>query len=893
MTRLVEPPGASAPPEAPGPRGAAGPPGGSGDRGCSGLTGAEVAERVAAGLVNRSSVRTSRTLGQIVRANVLTRFNALLGALLAVVLVVGPPQDALFGLVIVANSAVGIVQELRAKRTLDRLSVLTAPTATVLRDGRRVEVPAAEVVRDDAVVLGRGDQVVVDGPVLVADGLEVDESLLTGEAEPVVRVVGDPLLSGSFVVAGTGLLRAERIGDAAYAVSLAAQAQRFALVHSELRAALDRLLRGIGWVLLPTAVLLVVTQLRAEGVPVAEAVRASVAGVVGMVPEGLVLLTSVAFAVGVVRLGRRRVLVQELPAIEGLARVDVVGIDKTGPLTEGAVEVEEVLALGPCAEDLRLVLAALAAADDDPGPAVRAIAAAGLPAGPSPGAPRSRADTAPADAPPRGQVLPGPPGAWRVADRVPFSSARRWSAVTFARHGSWVLGAPEVLLDPSDTAHGPALEAAAARAAAGRRVLLLAAAPSVVLSQGGAPSEDAAPSGGGAPSDAGAVGPPGPLVPAGLVVLVERLRPDARDTVRYLGTQGVRLDVLSGDSPRTVGAVAAAVGVPGADRPVDAGALPADDALPTDARRLDEALTTATVFGRVTPQQKRAMVRTLRRRGHVVAMTGDGVNDVLALKEADIGVAMGSGAPAARAVAQLVLLDSRFDVLPDVVAEGRRILADIERVAHLFLTKTVYVAVLAVAVGVAGLPFPFYPRHLTVISTLTIGVPAFFLALAPDARRARPGLLRRVLRFAVPAGVVAAAATFTSSALMTGPVGLDVPAARTAATVTLFGVGTTVLVLLARPWTWGRAALVVVLVGAFAVLHVVPAARAFFALTLLPAEAWAVTGAVVGVAAALLVPVWWVSGGADRPDSTSLPDRDAGPRAGGRAKGAAGAGHAR
>ncbi|MBC7292356.1 MAG: HAD-IC family P-type ATPase, partial [Actinotalea sp.] len=693
-----------------------------------GLSAAEVAERVAAGRVNRSSVRTSRTVSQIVRANVLTRFNALLGVLLGVILVVGPLQDALFGLVLVANSAVGIVQELRAKRVLDRLSVLTAPTATVVRDGTAREVPAQDVVQDDVVVLGRGDQVVVDGPVLSTDGLEVDESLLTGEAEPVGHAAGDRLLSGSFVVAGAGLMQAERVGDAAYAVRLAAQAQQFTLVHSELRAALNRLLRVIGWVMLPTATLLVVTQLLAEDVPVAEAVRGSVAGVVGMVPEGLVLLTSVALAVGVVRLGRRRVLVQELPAIEGLARVDVVGIDKTGTLTDGTVELEDVVLLAPAGEDVRAVLAALAAADDAPNPSLRAVAAGVAQRDPA------AADGTGASG---GVALP-----WAVAARVPFSSARRWSGVAFVDHGSWVLGAPEALLDPQDPGQAAVLDRVGTRAAAGRRVLLLAAA--------------------GLPAAAEAPGArPGAVRPVALVVLAERLRPDAAGTVRYFGAQDVRVDVLSGDSPRTVGAVAAALEVPGADRPVDAGTLPEDDADPGDAARLETAVAGATVFGRVRPQQKRAMVRALQRRGHVVAMTGDGVNDVLALKDADIGVAMGSGAPAARAAAQLVLLDSRFDVLPDVVAEGRRIIADIERVANLFLTKTVYVTVLALAVGVAGLPFPFYPRHLTVISTLTIGVPAFFLALAPDARRARPGFLRRVLRFAVPAGLVAAAATFT------------------------------------------------------------------------------------------------------------------------------------
>ncbi|HWS58774.1 MAG TPA: HAD-IC family P-type ATPase, partial [Actinotalea sp.] len=735
----------------------------------AGLTSAQVAERVATGLVNRTAVRPSRTVAQIVRANVLTPFNAVLGVLLAVILVVGPLQDALFGFILVANSAVGIVQELRAKRTLDRLSVLSAPTATALRDGARVSLPAEQVVRDDVLVLERGDQLVVDGVVLSADGLEVDESLLTGESDPVPKVAGDEVLSGSFVVAGAGRARADRVGAAAYAVTLAAEARRFTLVHSELRESLNRLLRVLGWILIPTAALLITTQLLNGRHSVEEAVRGSVAALVGMVPEGLVLLTSIALAVGIVRLGGRGVLVQEMPAIEGLARVDILGIDKTGTLTEGTMTVAELVPLHGSADgggpDVAQVLGAVAHADEQPNVSLRAIA----------------------------DAYPAPDG-WVVAGGVPFSSDRTWSAVTFAGHGSWVLGAPEVLLPA-----GEALVLAEDRASTGLRVLLIARAA-------GPPSADARPTG---------------LEPFALVVLAERLRADAADTLRYFAGQGVTVKVISGDNPRTVGAVAAALGLPGADRPVDARDLPQDD----DALGL--AVEASSVFGRVTPQQKRSMVGALQRRGHVVAMTGDGVNDVLALKDADIGIAMGSGAAASRAVAQLVLLDSRFDVMPDVVAEGRRVIANIERVANLFLTKTVYVALLAVVVSVTLLPFPFYPRHLTIIASLTIGIPAFFLALAPNAQRARPHLLRRVLRFAVPAGVVAAAATFTTFALTYLRTDLGLLAARTTATVVLFGVGMSVLTLLARPLNRLKVLLLASLVGAFAVLMLTPFARDF------------------------------------------------------------------
>ena len=765
-----------------------------------GLSGEEVRQRVEAGQVNTTAVRPSRTVPEILQANVLTRFNALLGALLVVILLVGPLQDALFGLVIIANSAVGIVQELRAKRTLDRLSLLNAPTATVVRDGEAQEVPADQVVLDDILEVGRGDQVVADGSLVATQGLEVDESLLTGEADPVAKHTGDEVLSGSFVVAGSGSARVVRVGEQAYAVALTAEARRFTLVRSEIRDDLNRLLRAITWVLVPTAAVLVVSQLLVQERSLAAAARGSVAGVVGMVPEGLILLTSIAFAAGIVRLGGRGVLVQELPAIEGLARVDVIGIDKTGTLTEGTMAVSEVLPLAT-QDSTAEVLGALAHLDEHPNPSMRALVEA-------------------FDAQP----------AWQVSDRVAFSSDRKWSGAEFTGHGAWVLGAPEMLLPAGD----PALAEAERRASAGSRVLLLARAA-------GGLTHDTAPPG---------------LEPAALVVLAERLRLDAADTLRYFAAEGVSVKVISGDSARTAGAVASALGLPGADHPVDVRTL-------TEDRPLGRATEENTVFGRVTPQQKRAMVDALQQHRHVVAMTGDGVNDVLALKEADLGVAMGSGSPAARAVGDLVLMRNEFAVLPDVVAEGRRIIANIERVAHLFLTKTVYVAVLALAVGVAQLPFPFYPRHLTIISSLTIGIPAFFLALAPNPRRAHAHLIRRVLRFAVPAGLVAATATFSAYALARLETDLGAAVARTTATVVLFGVGMAVLTLLALPLERWEVLLISTMVAAFGLIVAVPGLREFFALSTLPLVVWASAVGVVLAAAGLLTVVWWFSVGRD------------------------------
>jgi len=555
----------------------------------TGLTEAEVRERVEQGLTNDAGERTSRTYGEIIRANVLTRFNAILGTMLVIVLALGSFQDGLFGIILVVNSLIGIVQEIRAKRTLDRLAVLAAPHARVVREGVAVDCAVEDVVLDDIVDLRTGDQVPADGIVRESAGLEIDESLLTGEADAIDKATGDEVLSGSFVVAGSGRFQATRVGAEAYARKLAIEARRFTLTRSELVDGINRLLRYIQFALFPTAAVLLIRQLAKEDLR--EALLSLVAGVVGMVPEGLVLLTSLAFGIAAVTLARRRVLVQELPAVEGLARVDVVCLDKTGTLTEGDVVFErvEIVGDGAMRDGQGVIDAALGALanDENRNATLKAIGDAFC-----------------------------PPEGWTRTGVVPFSSARKWSAASFDGHGAWIIGAPEMILtDPAQ----PARRRADALAAEGRRVLLLA-------------HSDAPLDGEVLPSD---------LRPQALVLLEERIRPDAPDTLRYFAEQGVTLKVISGDNPRTVGAVATRVGLPGGDQPFDARELPEDQ------DELAEVLETHSVFGRVTPQQKRAMVGALQSRGHVVAMTGDGVNDALALKDADIGVAMGSGAAVA------------------------------------------------------------------------------------------------------------------------------------------------------------------------------------------------------------------------------------------------------
>jgi len=763
----------------------------------TGLTAAEVQERTARGQVNDTGERTSRTLSEIIRANVFTRFNAILGAALLAILVIGGLQDATFGIILVVNSGIGIFQEVRAKRTLDQLAVLNAPRARVVRDGQANEVAVETVVLDDLLELRTGDQIPCDGVVRVADGLEVDESLLTGESDPLDKHLGDEVLSGSFVVAGAGRFQATRVGADAYAAKLAAEARRFQLTRSELMDGINTILRIITWVLIPVSALLLWSQTRDHDF--SEGVRFTVAGVVAMVPEGLVLLTSIAFMVAALSLARRNVLVQELPAVEGLARVDVVCLDKTGTLTEGEIVFDELevlpdvdAALGEQAQP------ALGAIADDANRNATAVALA------------------------THFESPG----WTRTGAVPFSSARKWSAVQFDGHGSWVMGAPEMVFPETATPAAGSVRARADEiAAGGRRTLVLAR------------------------TDAPLAGEvlPSPLTPVALVMFAEKVRPDAAETLAYFHDQGVTLRVISGDNPRTVAAVASRLGLPGAeDGGFDARELPEDPA------EMAEVLERHAVFGRVTPQQKRAMVGALQSKGHVVAMTGDGVNDALALKDADIGVAMGSGAAATRAVAQLVLLDGKFATLPGVVAEGRRVIANIERSANLFVTKTVYAVIIAIAVVIAAWPYPYLPRHLTIISTFTIGIPGFFLALAPNPRRYIPGFILRVLRFTIPAGTIAAGAALAAYAIARYGHDLSNREIRTTSALVLIAVGLWVLVIQARPFNWWKSLLVASMAGSIAIILAVPFLRDFYAVELPPADVLLEASGVAVVAIILL-----------------------------------------
>jgi cation-transporting ATPase E len=740
-----------------------------------GLTAEQVARRRTDGRANDVPTRSSRSTWEIVRANVFTRINAIFAVLFAIIVFTGHLLDGLFGGLIIANSAIGIVQEVRAKRTLDRLSIIGQARPRVRRDGQTRQLAPNEVVADDVIEVGAGDQIVVDGEVFAAEALEVDESLLTGEPDPVVKNRGDRVLSGSFVDAGSRLYVATRVGRQAYAAQLAAEASKFTLVNSDLRNGINRILRFITYLLIPAGALSIYNQLAGDQ-PLQEALRGMVAALVPMVPEGLILLTAVAFAVGVIRLGRRQCLVNELPAIEGLARVDVVCADKTGTLTDNAMRIAEVRPTGDDGQPVRQALAAIAGVDAHPNATLQAIR----------------------------DAYPSGPG-WRARAVAPFSSARKWSGARFDGQGDWVLGAPDVLL-PAGSATRADAEQAAAR---GLRVLVLGRADRAV----------------------DAPGAPGSVEPAALVALEQRVRPDARRTLDYFASQDVAVKVISGDSARAVGAVATSLDLPGADNPVDARSLP------EDPERLAAALEDRTVFGRVTPAQKRSMVHALHRNGHTVAMTGDGVNDVLALKDADIGVAMGSGSPAARTVAQIVLLDNRFATLPHVVAEGRRVIGNIERVSTLFLTKTMYSVLLALMVGIPGLigldalPYPFLPRHVTITGWFTIGLPAFVLSLAPNAERARSGFVGRVMHAALPAGIVISVACFVCY-IMVYPGNLasdqDKIQASTSALITLNTMALWLLAIVARPYTWWKIALIAAMAALTTVMFTAPLTQQIF-----------------------------------------------------------------
>ena len=760
--------------------------------GTLGLREGEVADRVAAGQVNVTPEPPGLSLGQIVAANVFTVVNAIMLTLFGLVLVSGNPQDGLFVGVVLSNSVIGVVQEVRARRELERLEVITEPRATVIRDGEPHDIASDEIVLDDVVELRLGGQVAVDGVVLDATGLRLDESMLTGESLPVSKVVGDDVLSGSFVVSGNGRIRAIAVGADSYASTLATEAKQFTAAESRLRRGIDTILRWLTVIIPVASIFLFVNLLDAED-RWQDALLGTVAAAVAMVPDGLVLLTSLSFMAGVIALARRNALAKQLSTVEVLARVDVLCLDKTGTITTGEISFASAhTAAGRTDDEVHAALVALASSDRDPNASMAAIAAA-----------------------------VGTASSWTV-DRVePFDSERKWSAGSFVDHGWFFLGAPDFLLAGDD----PARALVERLSAGGKRLLAVVT------------SDD---------------GPDGDRLPVGhaalaIVELEDEIRPDAAEILAYFAEQDVTLKVISGDNQDTVAAIAQRAGLDVVGAPVDARDLP------TEIDELAAVLDDATVFGRVKPQQKQAMVRALQSHGHVVAMTGDGVNDVLALKDADLGISMGSGSQATKAVADLVLTDNAFSSLPTVVNEGRKVINNVERVSNLFVTKAAYAVLLTFAVGLLDSPFPFLPRQLTLIGTFSIGIPGFFLALAPEVDLIRPGFLRRVLRFSIPAGVIAGSATLAAYEAALHIADIDLEEARTLATVTLLAIGLVVLAVASRPLRLWKLGLVAAMGLGYVVVFVVPFLRNYFLLEVFWDAAWWYSVIAVGVAGAMIV----------------------------------------
>ena len=780
--------------------------------GATGLTSKEVVQRIESGQSNAVKTSSSRSVQDIVRANVFTLFNGIIFAAMVLVLITGSWRDAVFGFVIIINTGIGIVTELRAKRTLDKLSILVASEFLVHRDGRDVEVPHNEIVLDDLLWIRAGEQVPADGQIIQTWGLELDESMLTGESRTIRHKVGEQVYSGATAVSGMALVKVNAVGSHSYAATLTAQAKVYKKTVSDLNKGINTILKFMTFLVVPLCILLILSQIHTVGgwgtaLSTGEwrqAVVSAVAGVVGMIPEGLVLLTSLNFAVAAMRLARHNTLVQELESVETLARVDALNLDKTGTITDGGIAFNRLVMLdsaNAAAEQAATQALYDCCNEEQPNGTGQAVLA-GLKA--------------------QGY------GAGAVESRVPFSSARKWSAVRKSGE-TWYMGAPEVIISALEGDYSSVLQQVNEYANDGNRVLLVARSTAPLSPLRGL--RDAV---------EGANVSDGPQLdvqaePVALVLCSEKIREDAERTLAWFREQGVRCRVISGDNPVTVGAIARRVKLTGDHEPV---AMDARE-LPEDVNELARVLENVDVLGRVLPDQKKAIVKALHTQNHVVAMTGDGVNDALAIKEADLGIAMGNAAPATKAVAQVVLVDSKFSHLPDVVARGRQVMANMERVASLFLVKTVYSALISLGVVLTQIPYPYLPRHITYIGALTIGMPAFILALAPNTRRYIPGFLKRVVTFALPGGIATALSVLLAAWVLPPVMGwnvtgnaADLSALRATSAIILFAMGVFVLARVARPLNGWRGVLVAVFAAAGVIGAFVPFVANFFALIL-------------------------------------------------------------
>lgn len=764
-----------------------------------GLTDSQVATRVEAGKTNYFEQVSSRSIWDILRTNALTLFNGIILVCTTVLISIGRIQDAFFVAIALSNMVIGSVQEFKTKQALDKLALLNAPKARVRRRAGEKEVAVADVVLDDILVLRPGDQIPADAIVAQTIDLEVDESMLTGESDAVLKSSGDQVLSGSIVVGGSGLAKVNKVGADSYANKFAKEAKKFSLVSSELNRSINLVLRTITWIIGPLILVVFNSQVLALGGwgqisgIWQDAVVATISSVISMIPLGLILITSISFAVAAVKLGRQKVLVQQLPAVEGLARVDMICLDKTGTLTEGDIQHREFIPLIQKRTEAAKAVLSWYGAQPDANATARSLMTS------------------------FGEI----PSTDSVAT-IAFSSKRKWSAVEFSKtavKGSWVFGAPEMIfasLPPELAVQVTELSGK------GYRTLVLARSASSID---------------------GSTLPEG-LEPVALLTFSEKIRSDAAETLRYFAEQDVAVKIISGDNPQTVASIARQIGLE-VKHGYDARQLPKDDKV------LQQVLRDNIVFGRVTPEQKKRIVAMLKEMGHVVAMTGDGVNDTLALKEADMGIAMNSGSSATKAVARLVLLDGKFSRLPKVVDEGRQVIANIERISMLFFTKTTYAVALAIIFGLLVLPYPFLPRQLSIVDALTIGFPAFFLALLLNRQRYQPGFLKRSLSFAIPSGLIAATAVGLFAWLTAGQ---NIPEAeiRTGAVMLLTVIGIWLLVILSRPVSFVKLGIITLMVGLLIATFWVPMSVNFFLLVALDFSTAVllvllVLGAIIGI----------------------------------------------
>lgn len=738
----------------------------------TGLSSEQVNQRVRDGLVNISPKVPTRTFAQILRANLFTRFNAINAILAVLVIIAGSPKNALFSGVIITNTLVGIIQEVRAKKTIEKLSLLNAAHAKVVREGKEQEIAMEQIVIDDVLALVPGVQLLADGKVMDGCEFEVDEAMLTGEADPVHKKANDELLSGSFIVSGSGYGVVTRVGGNTYSSKIANEAKKFKRINSELQTAVNKILTVIMWLIVPVGGLLVYTQIFFTKRSWQEAIISAAAGIVGMVPEGLVLLTSLTFVVGIVRLSKWKTLVQELPATEVLARVDMLCLDKTGTITEGSLKlVETVLLNKDSNETVEEIIRAMAHGFPSTNPTQQALL--------------DKYEK---------------PNELKITKKIPFSSHTKWSALEIEGKGAWIFGAPEMILRDKYEGIRYKVEEEAKR---GRRVLLLA------KLTGGDLSEEL----------------PDTIENVALLLIEDIIRDEAPNTLEYFRKEGVNIKIISGDNPVTVAAVAKRAGVKDSENYIDARELP------ENIEELAEIVEKTTVFGRVTPHQKKNLVIALKSKGHTVAMTGDGVNDVLALKESDCGIAMASGSDAAKAVSQLVLLDSNFSALPEVVLEGRRMINNLEGVSELYLNKTVYSTLLSILFVMLMVPYPFTPINITLIGSIAIGIPSFFLALAPNKERVKTGYLRRILRVSITNGVVLSLSAM-GMFMYAFKNGIKVEQCSTLGVMVAGGISLVVLLRVSRPFTKLKLTLVLCMIFLFSLAFIIPLGRYIFSLEL-------------------------------------------------------------